>query len=82
MYEDTYNWLQSACYDYCGDPENAEDAFNNEAVLGDLLGDRLYDFGVANGAAARDDELIKLIQIAEGSRHTALANVLWRLVEG
>ena len=74
---DTYGWLQSACWDYCGD---SEDAFNDEGVLDDLLGDHLCDLGIAQGEAARDDELIKLIQIAVGSRHTALEAVLWRLV--
>jgi len=69
---DTYNWLQTACHDYCGD---SEDAFNDEGVLGDLLGDYLFDLG-----AARDDEIIKLIQVAQQSRHATLEAVLWRLI--
>jgi len=74
---DTYGWLQSACWDYCGD---SEDAFNDKGVLSDLLGDRLCDIGIADGQDARDDELIKLIQIAVQSRHAVLEEVLWELV--
>ena len=51
---DINSWLQSACADMAeghtalGEPETADDIYNDEGSLRNLIGDRMYDEGGGN----------------------------------
>jgi len=60
----------------CGDPHGAaaDDLFNDEGFLGDIIGDRIYD------ASNDNTDRIKIAKHMQKYAHTALNNVLVKLI--